>query len=258
MSARFELPRLRELSAGARVGVTALVLVLLGGLAASGYHLREHHQNRDEAPGVSMVDLEAAYRGVQTTAPLITALERGHPPALRAQDRELLLGWLRGKRISEDFDNLDLGDSAPSELLSRNCSACHSRAEAPAQGAGIALEYWEDVSKLAFSRKLEALPVKILAASTHTHALSLACVTALVGALLALTRWPRAVRSGLFAAAALALSVDLASWWLARESAAFVAVIAASGVVYAASLAIALVLVLLELWLPFVRGEARV
>jgi hypothetical protein len=243
---------LRELGFGARVSASALVLVFFVGLAASGYHLVEHHQNRDEQPGVSMVDLEGAYHGVQTTSLLLEALERGHPSELAAGERTLLVNWLKGSRISEDYDSLELGDAAPAELLAARCMACHSRAAVQGEhkDARVALEYWEDVSRVAFSKRVEPVPVKVLAASTHAHALSLAAMSAVIGALLLATRFGAGLRNGLCAVAGLALLADLAGWWLARSSPAWTAMIAVAGGAYALSTAVSLLLILAELWLP--------
>lgn len=243
---------LRELPAGARIGLTALVLVFVIGLCASGYHLVDHHQNRDEQPGVSLTDLEGAYHGVQTTSPLLEALERGHPDTLLESERKTLLTWLRGSRISEDYDSLELGDAAPAELLASRCLECHSRTAVQGEhkDARAALEYWEDVSRIAFSKRIEPVPLKILAASTHAHALSLATMSLVIGALLLATRFPSWLRSGLSGLAGLALLADLAGWWLARGSPAWIAPIVAAGALYAASTALSLVLVLAELWLP--------
>ncbi len=240
--------RLRDLDLGARLALSCLVLVFAGGLAAAGAHLFLHHENRDERPGVSLEDLEGAYHGVRVTAPLILSMEREHPEELPPAERELLVQWLRGERISEDYDNLDLGDSAPAEILARACLPCHSQAEAT---EGVPpLEYWEDVSKVAFSREVQAVPLQILVASTHTHALALAGLSLVVGLLWLATRWPRALKSWLFALSCLALTADLACWWLARDNAALVLLIAVSGAVYVSTTGLFLLGILADLWLP--------
>ena len=45
---------------GIRLGLTGLILVLLGGLYASALHMAHHYENRDERPGLTLDDLEGA------------------------------------------------------------------------------------------------------------------------------------------------------------------------------------------------------
>ena len=104
--------------------------------------------------------------------------------------------------------------------------------------------------KLAFSKSVAAVPLKVLAASTHAHALSLAAMSAVIGLLLLATRWPSAVRNGLFAVAGVGLLTDITCWWLARECAVLVKLIVVAGAAYVHSTALSLVLIALELWLP--------
>lgn len=243
---------LRELPFAARLGASALVLVLAGGLAASGAHLVNQHQNRDERPGVSLEDVEGAYHGVEATAPLVSALSGGHPEGLAAAERDLLLGWLGGKRISEDYDSLELGADAPAEVLARRCVECHSRAglEGAHKDARVALATWPDVQKVAFSRRVEPLPTSVLAASTHAHALALGTLSLVLCALVLCTRFPARLSAFLCATSGLGLLVDLGSWWLAREHAGLAPLIVAAGSTYAVSTALALALVFLDLWLP--------
>ena len=225
---------------------------MIGGFWASVAHLERHHENRDKEPGVSLDDLRGAYHGVSMRAPLLVALENDHPADLPEADRELLLEWLRGDRISEDYDNLDLGFESPAEILDAGCLGCHARGAEEGDGIGetVPLEYWDDVEKLAWSREIEATPEEILIASTHTHALSLGVVTLVLGLLLVATRWPAFVTGGLFFAGGLALLLDLSAWWLARGNDAWVFVIAAMGAAYTGSMALASLLILLDLWLP--------
>lgn len=135
---RSDMFRLRSLSAGTRLGLTLLVLTLFGGyVIASGLHLVEHHQARDGRDGMTLDDLRGAYHGGDNESPLRRALENNHPPELSDAARTALLTWLESTTISEDYDNLDLGDNAPAEIIDANCLSCHAgQAE---NGAGSTL-----------------------------------------------------------------------------------------------------------------------
>jgi len=217
--------------------------------------MKEHHEVRDGEEGLTMTDLKGSYHGVRATAPLVTALDRGHPEELAEAERKILSDWLASDRISEDYDNLDLGESAPVEILDMRCLSCHSRNSEDEVASALPFEYWDDVKKLAFSREIEPTDPKVLLASTHAHSLALS-VQALILALLALlTRFSRRLISGVICVAGISLAVDLAGWWLARGAAAWVTALVVGGALFAATNAALAVLILLDLALPE-RGEA--
>ena len=108
---------LRQLGFTARLGLTLIVLTLLGGLTVSGIYMAMHHENRDEQPGLTMTDIRGHYAGVNVPSPLLSAIERGHPEDQSPSTRKVLIDWLKGDRISEDYDSLDLGDLAPAEII---------------------------------------------------------------------------------------------------------------------------------------------
>ena len=145
-------------------------------------------------------------------------------------------------------------DGITAERIARGCVGCHSR-KADGAGASVPLEYWDDVKALAFSREVAPVPVEVLAASTHAHALSLAAMTAVVGLVSLATRWRR-WSSALFGLGGVALVTDFAAQWLARGSAAWVPVLVGAGALWAVSSALALATIGLDLWLPSRRGEA--
>jgi hypothetical protein len=253
--------RLRELPLAARVALALLMLVELGGYLASGAHLREHHEARDERAGLTLTDLVGAYHGVNSGSDLIRALERGHPADLESAapleqaQRELLLGWLHSNRISEDYDSLDLGDDAPAEILAQACMQCHSNAADGERRAEPFLDYWDDVRQVAFSRDIAPTDAKVLLASTHTHAIALATVTLLLCGLMLLTRVPHRAQDALVLGASAGLAVDLAAWWLARGSAGFVYAIVAGGVLHAGCMALMMVAITIDLFAPRSRAH---
>jgi len=242
--------RLRRLPAATRFGLSCVVLVLLGGFLASGLYMADHHENRDERAGLTLDDIEGHYHGVRTPSLLRDALERGHPEQLAAASRDTLLAWLNGDRISEDYDNLDLGDQAPAEILAGSCLGCHARNADDPIAASVPLDYWDDVKRIAFARTIEPVGTEVLLASTHTHALALGTVSALLILLASWTRFGRKLVPLVSAVMGCALLVDLAAWWLARDSAALVPLIVAGGAAFALGAVLLGVLILTDLWLP--------
>lgn len=250
--------RLRSLPFAARLALTCLVLVNLGGYVASGLHVRGHHGNRDGRPELSYVDIAGAYHGVRSGAPLVTALRAGHPGELAGAEapdeatRAALLDWLTGDpdQIVPNWDNLDLGEMAPAELLDVSCLPCHSRSAPEERRAEPPLEFVDDVRAVAFSRDVPRTDTAILLASTHAHAIALFTVTLIACALLYATRLPGTLKGTLSLLASGGLLADLAAWWLARESATFVVLIVAGGAAHAAGVGLAMLAVLVDVWWP--------
>lgn len=249
------IPRLGSFPIIARASLTCLMAVLGGGYLASGLHMKEHHSGRDKQEGLSMTDLKGVYHGVDMTSPLIAVLEDGHPGELDGQepladfDKKALLDWLGGSNIVGDWDNMDLGDAVPADILDMSCAACHSRSAPEDARVEPMLENIDDIRAHAVSETINPLPYEILLVTTHTHATALGTITLLVVLLLCAVRWKRVGQLLGFVASA-GLLFDLAGWWLARGSEAWVPVLVGAGALHAAAVGAGLLVVVAELWLP--------
>ena len=258
---------LNRLPVSIRLGLTGLIFVLLGGLAASGLYMQHHYANRDQRPDLTMTDIIGAYHGVEQPSELRAALAAGHPDdlgpdhALPDGDRQVLLDWLDSDRVSSDYDSLELGDAAPAEIIATYCLQCHSRnatiADEALRDDTLYLDYWDDVNAVAFSRNIDPTPVEILLISTHTHALALGTMgVMLIGLLLGVTRGRMLARFFGFLIG-FGLCLDIASWWLARLDPMWVYTIVAGGAMFAASSGLACLHVLVDMWLPGGRQHAK-
>ncbi len=245
---------LRGLPALVRLGLSAMLITMLLGMVTSGMVLHHHYQNRDERPGLTLDDITAAYSGLDAKAPLLRAVERKHPPELEEKSREILRSWLTGGKVSENYDNLDLGDAAPAEIIAKNCLSCHARnaKSPPADDVSrkLPLESWDDVKKVAFSRKFDPTPAHITAISTHTHALSLGLMGLVLGLMMLGTRWTRGLVGVVVALNGVGLAADIGGWWLAKLDAAWVPMIAVGGFAYNGTIGVMMVALIIDLWWP--------
>lgn len=265
MSANTRRWRLCDLPLGVRLGLVGLVLTLAGGLLASWYYLFLHYSPRDgNKNDLTYVDVASAYHKMQIPAPLKVVIERGHPRELTGEslpeaERKSLLDWLASppESIMRAYEDETLEELMPAEIVFNRCVSCHD-----AQPTDTAHPYPQlplytpaEVQAVAISRDIEPTPERILAASTHAHALTLAVQSMIVIGLLLGTRVPRALVSIAAVLLGFSLLADIGSWWLARQNAAFVYVIFGAGGVFNATSALCVLAVLLDLVVPWT--EAR-
>lgn len=250
--------RIRDLPFLGRLSLTCLLLVCLGGYAASGLYMQDHHRNRDGDPEMSVTDVEGVYHGVTTPPRLLTLLEGGHPEEveggepLNADDRSELLAWLKGENIAEEWGNIDFGEGfgSPEEITSAACGSCHG-AQVPAEErAEPLLATWDHYKPLAFENKVSPTDEAILLASTHAHATALGTITLLICALMYATRFPALLKGLLCLAASAGLMFDLAAWWLARDAVGFVTLILVGGIAHAGAMVLMMLAQIADLWAP--------
>lgn len=251
-------PRLRSLGLLSRIGLIFMVLTLLGGYIISGIFLQWEYENRDEREGLTMTDIVGAYHGVSSPSPLLASLESGHPEDLPDPERQALIDWLQGDNLNQNYDNFDLGDMAPAEIIAFSCLDCHSRGAEQGEGIGddVPLEYWDDIQPIAFSRDIQPKDLRVIAASTHAHAPSLSMVLIMVTLLCSMTRWPGMLTGVIASAGGIGIFFDIAGQWLARLDPLWAYAIVVGG--FASSVGVGLLgaLVILDLILPGGKGAS--
>ena len=246
--------RLRDLPFVARLGLTCLLAVIGGGLIMSATHMAWHYDNRDERPGLTLDDIKAQYHGLNSTAPILTMMRSGHAEKLSDPARATLIKWLESTRVAEDYDNMDMGDNSPAEIISRSCAECHSRKapSGPKVARNVPLDHWEDVKKVAFTRKIDRTGDKIIAASLHTHALGLGSLAAVVSLFALCTAWNRRLTGSLIFVATIGLLTDLTCQWFTKFYEPLSLGIVGGGAAFAGGIGLMLILIFAELWRPTV------
>ena len=253
------MPKLRDMHLLFRLAIALGVVTLLGGYLVSGLHLMNHYENRDDRPGLTLDDIRGAYVGVSKPSPLIASLEAGHPESLAAPDRATLLGWLASSDVSLMYDDLDLGDEAPAEIIAANCISCHARgASGDDAYPKLPLEYWDDISPIIASVNVQPNDREIIAASIHAHAPSMAIILIVLVLAAAMTRMSGLLTGAISALSSLGLLADMAGQWFAASFEPLVYAIVGGGFVYSAGVGLLGLIVFIDCVLPGrPRGASR-
>ncbi len=246
------MPQLNRLGVAARLGFSVLIITLLAGYLVSGVHLLWHYENRDGVQGISQDDITAAYHGIKQEPVLRAALERGHPEDLPAAERDALIAWLSSSTMSRDYENFELGDNAPVEIIDRSCLSCHARSSTEGDGIGqrVPLEFFDDITRVAIAREVFPNSRQIVAASIHAHAPSMSVIMMVLAIMAFGTPAPRRLTGIVLLIGAIGLAMDFAGQWLARDIAALSWAVTLGGALSAGATTILALLTLVGLWLP--------
>ncbi len=250
-------PRLTQLHPLMRLSIAVLTVVLLGGYIVSGVHMRNHYTNRDMVEGLTLDDIRGHYHGITTPSPLIKALEEGHPDDLPTRERNLLLDWLKNPAtLSTKYDDFDLGDDAPAEIIAASCLSCHAR-NAAGEGTykSLPLEFFDDIRPLTITRQINPTTPEIIAMSQHTHAPVMAIILIVLGLLAAMTRAPRGLLGLIVLVGSVGLLADMGAWWLARSNMTWVYAIVGGGFLYSAATGLAGLAIILDCLIPARKTE---
>jgi hypothetical protein len=247
--------RLRDFGFFQRVGITGVLVCLAVGQVAGLAHMRNHYDKRDDRPGFTPDDIKSAYRGLDAAAPILAALNSGHPATLKEADRKVLTTWLTSGKIEQDYDNPDLGALSPKEIVAASCLECHSAKSVPEKAHTLKLDSTADIKKVAFARQVLPTPPDKVIVSIHAHASSISLMALAVMGLAAFSRWPRFFTGFLAAACGVGLCGEFAGMWFARTNENWIQVLMISGGVFHASFALLTLLTFLDLWLPGGRSS---
>ena len=258
-----KLVRLRDFSFELRIAVSCLALVIGGGYTASLYFMSHHVGRKDGQEGLTVLDVEGTYHGVNRPARLLVVLEddsqhrKDYVKGMPTEEVELLRSWLKltePSALQEQYDELpeDAPEEAlaPADVIDERCTRCHSPGAKEGDGIGATVppHNLPAVEKVAYSKKLDPISVDILAQSTHAHALSIPVFTLIAAGMLLMTAWPRWFRHGVVMLCFLGLLADFAGMWLARLNPGFVWLLLGGGAVYGAALVTALLAGLVDMW----------
>lgn len=246
------MPQLNRLGAASRLGLCVLILTMLAGYFVAGVHLLWHYENRDGVPGMTPDDITAAYHGIEQESPLLAALKRDHPEDLPADEKDALIAWIQAGAPGRDYDDFNLGDMAPEEIIDRSCLSCHARSSTQGEGIGqrVPLEFYDDVAKLAVSREVMPNAEAIVVASIHAHAPSMAVVMIVLGLLALCTPIARGLTGVILLVGAVGLAMDFAGQWLARDIAAMSWAVIIGGGLNAGAVTLLGLMGVVGLWLP--------
>lgn len=214
-----------------------LITIGLGYLAAI-YYLFTIEVDPHRKMGMTVIGgIEVKYRGQPSATRLEAALSGVMSGQVGAEDRQTIIGWLRGGATKEGFDSVR-------PILERRCVICHSAKS----GLPIPpLTSYDEVRKVA--RVDGGLTLSQLARVSHIHLFGISLIFALTGGIFALSAVPARWKTLFVVLPFVSIWADIGSWWITKYEPVFAYIVLSGGALMGASLAVQIIIPLREMWL---------
>ncbi len=234
---RYSYPLFNELPISLKLLYTMVLLILGLGYLFALIQVYEVHSGRDGKPGISIQDIQIAYRGSNDGTRLESAIKGPMASMLPQEESAAIISWLHGDKSEASFRT----QVAP--ILEARCSACHDGANPHLPKL---IEY-EDVMKVAVSDT--GVSIGTLVRVSHIHLFGLTFIFAFMGLIFshAYTRRPW-LKNLVIILPFVAIFLDVASWWLTKVADPFGYIVFASGALMGLSFAYQWSVSLYQLW----------
>jgi len=234
---RFSYPRFNELPASLRVLYTMVLLIFGLGYLFAMVQVYEVHAGRDGKPGVSVQDIQIAYRGSNSGTRLESAIKGPMSSMLPESESVAIIGWLHTDMEEDDFNENIL------PILEARCIACHDGSNPHLPN----LNSFDGVKKVAVADT--GVSVGTLVRVSHIHLFGLAFIFAFMGLIFSHAYMRRAwLKNVVIILPFAAIFLDVMSWWLTKVAEPFGYIVFASGALMGLSFAFQWCVSMYQLW----------
>lgn len=231
--------RLRRLPVSLRLCLSFSIAALAIGYLVAAANLYLTYNLTDGVPGLTVNDLRRSFYGNRDNTRLAAKIDGGSMEQFlpRPGDKGKILSWIQDGASEKGYDEV----AAP--ILRANCVRCHNP-------AGVSsfrpLARYEQVMTVVEVDRGE--PVALWARVAHTHIQSIGLIFLALGVIFSFTSLNDRWKSTVVSAAYTSLFVDFGARFLTKYAAGLVYVMVTAGAVMGLSLAVMIVIPLLEMW----------
>lgn len=237
-------PFLSELPLSLKVLYTNVLITLALGYIFGLVQIYGSHALADGKPGMSVADVQIAYRGDRGQTRLEAAIHGPMSDNLEPAEAERIAKWIHaGVREEAYNDNIKA-------IFDARCIACHN----PENASLPDLTTYAKIKEMA---QIDTGPsVSTLVRVSHIHMFGLTFVFAILGMIFSHAHFQhRKIKSIIITIPFLAIFVDIASWWLARLSEIFGYTVVIGGAFMGVAFAIQWTLSMYQMWFYRVQPD---
>lgn len=241
----FYYPSFQDLPASLRALYLNILVVLGIGYVFALIQIYEVHAGRDGQPGLSVRDIEIAYRGDRSNTRLEAALHGPMRGMLPDEERMEVIQWLHDGAHEDGYQR------RIKAIFEQRCLACHDGSN-PALPS---LASYAEVQKLTLFDT--GMTVGTLVRVSHIHLFGLTFIFGFMGFIFAHARLrSEALKAVVICVPFFAIFLDIASWWLTKVSMVFAYVVVIGGALMGLAFAFQWLVSAYQLCLPRRRNAA--
>lgn len=234
---QYRYPLFYELPNSLKVLFTNVLIMMAFGYVFGLTQIWEVHHLADGQPGLSVKDIQIAYRGNRTGTRLEAALRGSMSGNIDTAQAEQVFNWIHAGAKQADYE------TTIKPILDQRCTGCHN-------GQMAGLPDLRDFAGVSQTIQLDrGVSIGTLVRVSHIHLFGLTLIFTIMGFIFshAYVKY-RHMKSLIIFVPFLAIFVDIASWWLTKVSAVFGYTVITGGAFMGLAFALQWLISMYQLW----------